>query len=246
MWINIYAIFCIWLQNFENRGIIRKKSVILQEKCDFFMQDVNFSNDLILLEQIPEVAQANFTPLESAYLKVQRITIGIFFLVMLLGAGAVFFFNPKIQIWWVMLATVGVLLLFLGVAWVLSTWSFQCSGYALRTHDLLYKSGWWWRTLKVVPFNRAQHLSLESGLIERQYGLASLRIYTAGASQADFSLYGVKQEVAEKLKDWISAHIQRQNTLPAITTDTETEIMVQTATESDPLPQNSTDEQSNA
>ncbi len=172
------------------------------------MIDTEFTNHLVPLEHIPDVGQASFQPLEPAYLTVRRITFAILFVIALVGVIAIFVFNPKARLWWAMLGAGGGLSLLSVLYLVADTWSFRLSGYALREHDLVYKKGWWVRVQKIVPFNRVQHLSLESGLIERKYGLACLHIYTAGSAQADFTLRGVKQEVAEKLKDWITNHIQ--------------------------------------
>lgn len=177
------------------------------------MLDTTFSNQLILLEDIPAIETADFQSLERSYLTVKRITFSIFLMAIFVGVGAIFYFNEPLQLWWAILAVYSGLLVVAALYLVADTLSFRYSGYALREHDLMYRSGWWWRVLRIVPFNRVQHLSIESGLIERQFNLSSIHIYTAGASQADFTLRGIKSEVAEKLKDWITLKIQdKENT----------------------------------
>ncbi len=172
---------------------------------------MDFSNELILPANIPLVQNITYQPLEKAYLKVKRITFSIVAVVFLVGICVAFYFIKEIQTWWAGLITFGVFSLSATVYWILDDLSFRHSGYAIREHDLLFRSGWWIQKVRMVPFNRVQHLSIESGMMERQYGLASLCIYTAGAAQADFTVHGLQEVTAQQLKAWISTHIQHED-----------------------------------
>jgi len=170
--------------------------------------ETTFSNNLILLEDIPLIETVTYEPLERAYLKIQKIWF--FILMPVFGACLItsFFFIEQIQYIWLMIA-VGLAYVLVGLLyWVGEDLSFRYSGYAIREHDLLFKSGWWVQQVRLVPFNRVQHLSIEAGMLERRYKLASLHIYTAGSAEADFTLYGVKREIAEKVKDFINIQIR--------------------------------------
>jgi membrane protein YdbS with pleckstrin-like domain len=180
-----------------------------------------FTNQVVELIDLPTTKDVHYQPLEASYLTTERIGFGIVMLLIAVVAGLAFFFIEDIQRFWI-ISGVSLAYLLLGTLyWVAETWSFQNSGYVIREHDLLFKSGWWVRSVRVVPFNRVQHLSVEVGMIERYFGLASVHIYTAGAAQADFSLYGIRAETARQIKEFISAKLQHTPSLP---TEPETEI----------------------
>ena len=74
----------------------------------------------------------------------------------------------------------------------------------------MHQRGWLIRRLKICPFNRIQNCSLQSGPLERKYGLASLIIYTAGTTGADMRISGLLQEEADKLRHFILSTIHSE------------------------------------
>jgi len=76
-------------------------------------------------------------------------------------------------------------------------------GYAVREKDITFKSGWLWRSVTTVPFNRVQHCDLKQGMLDRRFGLSKLTIYTAGGQSTDLMIPGLLPETAEKLKTYI-------------------------------------------
>ncbi|MEJ7911605.1 MAG: PH domain-containing protein [Chitinophagaceae bacterium] len=79
--------------------------------------------------------------------------------------------------------------------------------YALREHDVIYQKGWLVKSTKVCPFNRVQNCSIQSGPLERRWGLASLVLYTAGSEGADMRIPGLLQNDAESLRQFILSKI---------------------------------------
>lgn len=186
-----------------------------------------FSNKpLLLAELLPEdIANPDYQMLAPKYLLVERIHFSIIFLAMTILYAALLYKLVYPKFGWELTVAASLLWLLFGLLyWLNDVWSFRASGYALREQDLHYKTGWWWRKLRVVSFNRIQHLSLESGLIERRYDLVSLAIYTAGAGQADFKIRGLRRETALQIKELIGqkVHInQDENSSAAISEENE-------------------------
>ena len=174
---------------------------------------MEFSNPLILPEEIPAIEVVVYQELEKKYLKVMRIQFFIIAIVLGLGMAVAFYFIEEIQYWWAILGIVAVYLLFFVGYWVVDGLNFRYSGYAIRKHDLLFKSGWWIHRISIVPFNRVQHLSIESGMIERRFGLASIHVYTSGSSQADCEVYGLKESSAHEIKEWIASQNTKNETI---------------------------------
>ncbi|HJW30433.1 MAG TPA: PH domain-containing protein [Saprospiraceae bacterium] len=81
--------------------------------------------------------------------------------------------------------------------------SFRYMGYAIRERDVTYISGWLWKNVITVPFNRVQHCDIKQGLIDRQFGLSRLTVYTAGGQHTDLVIPGLLPDTAEKLKTFI-------------------------------------------
>lgn len=57
-------------------------------------------------------------------------------------------------------------------------WKF--SGWKLDATGLHVRRGRWWQREVLVPRSRVQHLDIERGPIERNFGLATLVVHTAG------------------------------------------------------------------
>lgn len=75
--------------------------------------------------------------------------------------------------------------------------------YYLRELDITWHSGWLWRSITSVPYNRIQHVEIGQGIIEKWVGLATLHVYTAGKSSSDLNIPGLNLVRAEQLKDFI-------------------------------------------
>jgi membrane protein YdbS with pleckstrin-like domain len=79
----------------------------------------------------------------------------------------------------------------------------RVKAFALRQHDIIYRSGLWWRKSVVLAFNRIQHMEISIGPLQRRFGLASLKFYTAGGASVDLRLDGLTRERAEQLREFI-------------------------------------------
>ncbi len=55
------------------------------------------------------------------------------------------------------------------------------AGYALTRWGLLFKSGWWERTTKIVRYSKIQTVAQEESPFDRRNGMASVLVDTAGA-----------------------------------------------------------------
>lgn len=165
-----------------------------------------FQNAQLSLEELPGVAEVDWQGLDRAHLWVDLIGHCLFRLVVL-GVFLVYThfvegFSPVIR-WsiaglWVFLLLLTTLLRYLG---------FRIKGYAVRQHDLMYRRGLLFRSVTVVPFTRIQHSEVEQGLIERQFGLSSLSVFTAGGSQSDLAIPGLKKEDAERIRNFLSQKV---------------------------------------
>jgi hypothetical protein len=83
----------------------------------------------------------------------------------------------------------------------------QVKGVALREFDIAYRSGLFWRKTVIVAFNRVQHVEVSSGPLQRKFGMASVKIFTAGGSSVDLRVDGLTTERAEQIRAFLAAKI---------------------------------------
>jgi membrane protein YdbS with pleckstrin-like domain len=88
----------------------------------------------------------------------------------------------------------------------------QVKGVALREFDIAYRSGLFWRKTVIVAFNRVQHVEVSNGPLQRKFGLASVKLFTAGGSSVDLRIDGLTVERAEQIRAFIAAKIDNSET----------------------------------
>lgn len=79
--------------------------------------------------------------------------------------------------------------------------SFKRRGYAIRTKDVVYKSGVIAESTTIVPLNRIQHIELNEGFWARFFKLASLQIFTAGGQTGHLKIAGIPIDEAKSIRD---------------------------------------------
>jgi len=99
--------------------------------------------------------------------------------------------------------TIGVAVIVLGA---LFAWSWPVARYRRLTYavdglGLTIQQGVWWRVQIALPRVRIQHSDVSQGPLQRRYGLATLKLYTAGSRFTKVELEGLRHEDAIALRD---------------------------------------------
>ncbi len=170
------------------------------------MQD--FTNETIDTTSLPKFEEVQFSLLDPDYWKVILTGVSLFFILMAIGAGFLFYFNEEISPFITEVSTVYFVLL-LSVL-VIARINFKKKGFAFRTHDVLFRHGIIATNTLVIPYNRVQHVALHEGLLSRFFGLAKIEIFTAGGSSSDIQIPGIDKEQAENIKQLLMGKIQKQ------------------------------------
>lgn len=132
------------------------------------------------------------------------IAKAIFLLILFASIVVIILFSPVRPYAMENLWAIGiVLILYYAFSFLSTIKGFQYKSYALRKKDIIYKSGWLWRSVTTVPFNRVQHVSIDQGPVERNFDLSKLKIYTAGGSASDMTIPGLSPSTADYLKEFI-------------------------------------------
>ena len=84
--------------------------------------------------------------------------------------------------------------------------------YCIDDAGITIRDGVFWRIQSVLPRLRIQHTDVSQGPLQRRYGIATLKLYTAGSRFTRIELPGLEHAVAVALGD----RLQRQTNDDAV------------------------------
>lgn len=92
------------------------------------------------------------------------------------------------------------LLLLLTIYTVISS---RAKRYQRQQHHMSFHRGVIFQSVTVQPFSRLQHVEITRGPLERLFGLATLKLFSAGGAQHAIAIPGLLLEQAEYLRGCI-------------------------------------------
>jgi uncharacterized protein len=78
--------------------------------------------------------------------------------------------------------------------------------YRIDEVGITIRDGVFWRTWSALPRARIQHTDVSQGPLQRRYGVAELKLYTAGSRFTRIELPGLEHAVALALRDELRQH----------------------------------------
>jgi len=166
-----------------------------------------FTNETINISTLPKFEDTKLEPLQKDYFKVMLIRFGIVFSILLIGIITLYMVSIEELIKDKIIYFVIGWLVLLVLSFLYLKVSFAKKGFALREHDVIFKSGVISETTTIVTNNRVQHVALHQGMLSRIFGLASIELFTAGGSSSDLKINGLLFEDAKKIKESVSLKI---------------------------------------
>ncbi len=164
---------------------------------------MEFSNDIIDVSLLPSNENEVFTPLQKSYLKLRLISTTIVNLLIISALCVVVSIDIFNLPNFVVILLSSFVLIRLIWSYYKTIKAFHYKSYILREKDISYSSGWIWRSIITVPFNRVQHIQIDRGPLERKMDLARLKIFTAGGQSSDISIPGLRPSEALRIKKFI-------------------------------------------
>jgi len=145
-----------------------------------------------------------FQPLDSRVVNLWRVSAMIGFGVLLMGllilVVAVGVAEPRALVWlafaWLALAAVSVWFCLWYPPRLYRSWGYRIDAKVLET-----RSGRVFQRARLLPLSRLQHVDIESGPLERMFGLAALVLHTAGTHSANIRIPGLEAVEAARLRD---------------------------------------------
>ena len=173
---------------------------------------MSFTNETINISELPKFEEVSFLPLHRDYWKIVLIKTVVFFTVVAFVFTSIVYFDLNnndgiLGIADYLTIKIGAILLLFLFVLVISRIGFKKKGYAFRQHDVLYKSGVISETTTIIPYSRIQHVALHEGFIARQFGLASVQIFTAGGGNSDIEIPGIEKDKAQNIKQLLMSKL---------------------------------------
>jgi len=159
----------------------------------------SFTNETIDLEALPKFESIRLYKPHPNYWKVIRIHLSIFLLI--LGICCLLLFKSVKELENQALLITSAYIFIAIVLFLILKLSFKKRGYAVRTHDVIYKSGIITETTTIIPLNRIQHIELNEGIFSRIYKLGKLQIFTAGGQTGHMHIAGIPIDEAKSIRD---------------------------------------------
>ena len=75
--------------------------------------------------------------------------------------------------------------------------------YAVRQHDVIVRTGVFWRKETVQPIKRIQHVEQVQGPVDKRLGLSTLRLFSAGTGHVTFRIPGLATDTATRIAAFI-------------------------------------------
>ena len=147
-----------------------------------------------------------FQSLDPRVIPLWRVTggIGSAVLATVLLVGALAFAVPSGIVAWALGAWGLVVVALAAYTWWYPRRAHAAWGWRIDERVLEIRSGVVFRVTRLVPLSRLQHVDLQSGPIERSFGLASLIVHTAGTHDSSVPLPGLDAAAAAALRDHLA------------------------------------------
>jgi len=114
-------------------------------------------------------------------------------------------------------AVASLILPFLLAVWLIAFWIpryYLSVSFLFTEGEIVVARGVWWKHKSTVPYNRITNIDISQGPLSRRFGLAKIRVQTAGYSatgaggaMAEAQIFGVKN--FEEVKDFILGMVRR-------------------------------------
>lgn len=166
---------------------------------------MNFSNLQIQTESLPKVLDLVLKPISKTYFKIIVLNkLAIYSGLIGLVLGFRYFIEREeevqLNLWYILSIVIG----FCIINFIISLLAFKKRKYAIRKYDVVYSKGLIIHSIVTVPMSRIQHVEESRSWLARHFGLATLKIFTAGESGSDLSIKGLPHLEAKQIKEIIS------------------------------------------
>ena len=166
-----------------------------------------FSNQVVLPDQLAPIEIQEFVGLENKFKFLQHLNSSIVLVIALSGFFMIAYFLSDNTPFKVLIGVPSIFVVLLVWRSVLIMLGFPKKGYLLREQDVSYHRGLLFYKLTTIPFNRIQHVEVSQNIIEKSFGLSSVKVFTAGGSVSDLSIPGLLPDKAHQIESFLLSKV---------------------------------------
>lgn len=171
---------------------------------------MEFQNNQLSNIELPSFNEVTFTPLHEHFVKLRLAVVSVIYFIFLLVAvgvvAVVSYFVPGTTTFLmhpIVLTSILASLLSMGLlAWFIFA-STKAIHYAIRDHDIIVQSGVFWKQEVIQPLKRVQHVEVTRGPLDKRFGLANVKLFSAGTSLSTFRIPGIDFDLAEQIRQYV-------------------------------------------
>ncbi len=166
-----------------------------------------FSNSQVDTSSIPSLSDVTLKPISSKYIRIIIINKVAFFSIFFTFLFAMKWFVDDEELQYGLPYAILIVLIIFLLNLLIGILAFKKRQYALRERDIIYSKGLIVNSTTTVPIKRIQHIEEVRSWLSRHFGLATLKIFTAGESGSDLSIQGLPADEAKRIHDYISEKV---------------------------------------
>lgn len=154
------------------------------------------SNHQIDADTIDRIDELRYEPVSPKYKSVQTASAAIVYA--LLAAVALLLLLADTP-WWCIVAEALIVVSFIINLAILRK-AYRFKGYALREHDITYRSGVIFPKITTVPFSRVQQVGISQNPVSKFFGLCAVDVVNGAQGLSSLVIHGLTQEKADRIK----------------------------------------------
>lgn len=158
--------------------------------------DAGFIADACLTAPLPE----QWSTLPAAAIPKRRCVLGLQASIGLISFLMLYF---VLGLSWAPWLVLGLLLWLIG-HWCYLPKQWRHCRFLLRRQDFILQSGVWWHRAVLIPLTKVQHVSVSQGPLQKRFGLATLKVFSAGGFEAEAALPDIDEHLAYALSEQLS------------------------------------------
>lgn len=163
-------------------------------------------------ENIDRVENLTYVPLERRYLKVQFVKTAMAYIgLMLLPVFLLFITEDPAGRNAIIICAESVLLAAAAVNMLFLPKAYAYKGFAIREHDITYRSGIIFPKTVTIPFCKVQQVSVRQTQVTRMFGLYAVDIVNGAQFLAETTIPGLTKEKADRIKALLIERIDNES-----------------------------------
>lgn len=152
------------------------------------------------LDDIDRVEDLSYAPLEKSYLKAQAVMTALSWFGLMLLPICLFFVDEFVGRRLIVICAEAAMFTAALVNLMLLPKAYSYKGYAVREHDITYRSGIIFPKTVTVPFCKVQQVSIRQNPVTKMFGLYAVTIVNGAQILAETVIPGLTLQKAEEIK----------------------------------------------